>query len=161
VTLYSQKTSYNGLWLSSAITNLLDEIAGQTNILALNAAVEATEAKEHGRSFAVVANEVRRLAQNSGTGTQEIVALIRTVQRTVAEAIAAIEESAWQVNQQVTDISTVTQQMSASTSELVNAANAVSAVVEENITATEEMSAGAGKVAHAVNYPAASGGACP
>ena len=133
-----------------AITSLLDEIAGQTNILALNAAVEAAKAKEHGRSFAVVANEVRRLARNSGTGTQEIAALIRTVQRTVAEAVAAMEESALQVNQQVTDISTVTQQMSASTSELVSAANAVSAVVEENIAATEEMSAGAGKVTQAM-----------
>jgi methyl-accepting chemotaxis protein len=133
-----------------AITNLLDEIAGQTNILALNAAVEAAKAKEHGQSFAVVANEVRRLARNSGAGTQEIAALIRAVQRTVAEAIAAMEESALQVNRQVADISTVTQQMSASTSKLVNAANAVSAVVEENIAATEEMSAGAGKVTQAM-----------
>jgi methyl-accepting chemotaxis protein len=133
-----------------AITHLLDEIAGQTNILALNAAVEAAKAKEHGKGFAVVANEVRRLARNSSTGTQEIATLIRTMQRTVAEAVAAMEESASQVNQQVTDISTVTQKMSASTSEMVNAANAVSAVVEENITATEEMSAGAGEVAQAM-----------
>jgi methyl-accepting chemotaxis protein len=133
-----------------AITNLLEEIAGQTNILALNAAVEAAKAKEHGKGFAVVANEVRRLARDSSTGTQEIAALIRAVQRVVAEAVAAMEESASQVNLQVTDISTVTQKMSASTSELVNAANAVSAVVEENIAATEEMSAGAGKVTQAM-----------
>jgi methyl-accepting chemotaxis protein len=134
-----------------AITNLLDDIAGQTNILALNAAVEAAKAKEHGKGFAVVANEVHRLARNSSTGTQEIATLIRTVQRTITEAVAAMEESASQVNQQVTDTSTVTQKMSASTSELVNAADAVSAVVEKNINATEEMSAGAGKVTQAMN----------
>jgi methyl-accepting chemotaxis protein len=140
-----------------AILTLINELSDQTNLLALNAAIEAARAGEAGRGFAVVADEVRRLAERSKSSVAEIDRIVKGTQSETHATVMAMEKGAKQMQtgldlmQRVADSCTqvrlTTQQQRSATEQVVSAMEQMT-VSSRQISATaQEIAAAAGQAA--------------
>ena len=118
------------------IVHVIDDIADQTNLLALNAAIEAARAGEQGRGFAVVADEVRKLAEKTSKATQEIDVMIKHIQKNTDGAVKAMQQGTIEVESG----KKLAQKAGDSLNEIIIGSEKVANIVTQVATASEEQS---------------------
>ncbi len=128
------------------IISVIDDIADQTNLLALNAAIEAARAGEQGRGFAVVADEVRKLAERTGKATGEITEMIKSVQAETGEAVRVMESGIEEVGKG----KELADQAGSSLNEIVTMSQNVMTMIERIATAAEEQSSASEQISQNV-----------